>query len=67
MSRFLFFPVLAFFLPLIASAGETAAGTVIEISGVGTFVIVSSLFISWKQMPDIARSSIRKTLCFWRK
>ncbi|MBC2603083.1 hypothetical protein [Puniceicoccus vermicola] len=63
-SRLIF---LLFSAPLIASAGETAAGTVIEISGIGSFVVISSLFLSWKQMPEAARSSILQTLFFWKK
>jgi len=56
-----------FIFPSVVFAGETAAGTVIEIAGVGTFVITSSLFLSWKQMPEAARGSIRKTLLFWKR
>ena len=53
--------------PIAAHAGETAAGTVIEIAGVGSFVILSSLMVSWKQMPEAARTSIRKAFSFWKR
>lgn len=60
--------LVSFFLfPAAAFAGETAAGTVIEIAGVGSFVIVSSLFLSWRQMPEAARASIRRTFLFWKR
>ena len=59
--------LLLFVLPATAFAGETAAGTVVEIAGVGSFVILSSLFLSWRQMPPAARASILRTLLFWKR
>ncbi len=59
--------ILAAALPSTAVAAETAAGTVIEIAGVGSFVILSSLLVSWKQMPTAARDSIRRTFLFWKR
>lgn len=65
--KILFSALLFAIIPSVGVAGETAAGTVIEISGIGSFVIFSSLFLSWKEMPSKAKESILNSLRFWKR
>jgi hypothetical protein len=45
-----FLVALALCMPLICNAGEPSKGTVIMISGVSSWLVLSSGFILWKEI-----------------